>query len=64
MSELQKRLLLRIQEERAAPRPDQKAIRKLARLIAAEDDRTEDLRKGFDPGGRSRSPSFGKWGED
>ena len=63
MNDAQKALLKRIEEEKRQPHPDRKALQRLVRMLTSYDDRTHDLKHGRrnDPGGRSRSPSFGQW---
>ena len=41
-------------------------LKKLAHWLTEDDDRTHDLKYGrkSDPGGRSRSPSFGRWRQE
>ena len=66
MNTAQKRLLAAIAAEKSKAHPDTDWIRRLARELAAHDDREKDLRCGYysDPGGRSRSPSFERWRDD
>jgi hypothetical protein len=62
----QKELLAQIEEEKRKPVPGKKGLKKLARLLSSYDDREWELRHGRrnDPGGRSRSPSFGMSGSE
>ena len=59
----QKALLAQIEEEKRRPQPDKKLLKRLAHQLTSYDDREWDLKHGRrnDPGGRSRSPSYGKW---
>lgn len=63
----QEQLLKQIEEEKRHTRPNRKALLYLVRQLTRYDDRESDMRfsmKHNDPGGRSRSPAFGKWEND
>ena len=66
MNATQRGLLQQIEEMKRTPGHDKQALRRLVRLLASYDDREWDLRhsRRNDPGGRSRSPAFGKWRND
>jgi hypothetical protein len=61
----QKALLAQIEEEKRRPQPDKKLLKRLAHLLTSYDDREWDLKRGLrnEPGGRSRSPSYGIWND-
>lgn len=63
MNTAQKALLLQIEEEKRQPKPDKKLLNRLVRELTQYDDREHSMKYGRrnDPGGRSRSPSLGKW---
>ena len=60
----QRALLAELAAARASDKATSKEIRRLVAAIVAEDDRTRDLRPRPEPGGRSRSPAFGRWQND
>ena len=74
MNAYQKELLAKIEGLKAelltAHKSDreriQKQLKKLAHWLTEDDDREHDLKFGRkqDPGGRSRSASFGRWNEN
>jgi hypothetical protein len=66
MNAEQKALLDEIEAMKRTPGHDKRALNSLVRRMCSFDDREGDLRSGrcSDPGGRSRSPSFGRWNND
>jgi hypothetical protein len=61
-NETQRALWIQIQEEKRSPNPCMEKIRELAKELTEED--MIETRISGDPGGRSRSPSFGVWEKD
>ena len=64
MDAYQRSLLAEIEDMKRTPGYDKKALAKLVRMLVRHDDRERQLKKDYsrnDPGGRSRSPSWGKW---
>ena len=66
MNKEQADLLSAIEAEKRRAHPDQKLLKQLVRELTSYDDRAWDLThsRQCDPGGRSRSPSFGRWKSD
>ena len=65
MTNDQKAIFAEIQEMKRTPGHDKKVLARLVRQLVRDDDREWELRhRRNDPGGRSRSPSFGKWYRD
>lgn len=64
MNEAQKRIWRQIQDLKADPHRDEAALKRLARMLTRDDDRSREMEamaKLRDSRGGSRSPSFGKW---
>ena len=67
MNAAQQALLIEIKAEKAKDKPDKDRLKKLAHELTSYDDWIWEARKyghRGDPGGGSRSPSFGKWASD
>ena len=63
MTEYQERIFAQIRDIQKDKNPDKALLKKLAKRLTAEDNLYCCLKYGNrnDPGGRSRSPSMGKW---
>lgn len=63
MTKYQQDIFDQIQAEKRMPKPDKKLLKKLAHQLTEPDSREWELRhtRRNDPGGRSRSPSMGRW---